>query len=280
VRRIALVGTASSGALAPYHDPSWEIWGVSARASYVTRANRWFELHRLGGEPEDWAAKWRACMKGFTQNIPEVVMMYPEPDLAPKVVRYPREKICWRFETYFMTSTFAWMMALAIEEMVPLGTIAPKDSEIGIWGVDMEYGTEYRQQRAGFRHFIGVAQQLGIKVTRLASTGLSYEPVPYPMWQDDPLLAKLDMRSKEASANIEKYETSLRLTRGMIAGTRAAMEEIQRARQPDYDAVGRLKALEKELADFMQTSATLSEQIVYAQGVNSEQRWLNDYLQP
>lgn len=280
VRRIALIGTASSGALAPYDDMTWEIWGVSARGLYVTRANRWFELHRLNGEPLDWANNWRAAMRAFTGDIAEVLMLYPEPDLAPNVIQYPHKKICERFETYFMTSTFAWMMALAIDEMAPLGRMAAPGNEIGIWGVDMEYGTEYRQQRVGFRHFIGLARQLGIKVSRLASSGLAYEPVPYPLWQDDPLSAKIELRNKNTRGYIETFDKSLRLTRSLIAGTKTTLEEIGRFAMPGYDIAARRKSLEKELVGLMQTSAKLSEDIVHWSAVDGEQKYWRDYLNP
>ena len=142
MRRIALVGTTNSGAQAPFDDQSFDIWGVSARAVYVTRADRWFELHRLDGEPKEWADNWRKTVKKFSHDV-ELMMFYPEPDLGPKVVTYPAERITARFGTYFMTSTFSWMMALAIDEMCPVSK-KWKPGEIALYGVEMEYGTEYR----------------------------------------------------------------------------------------------------------------------------------------
>ena len=119
-RRIAIVGTASSGCGAPFADESFEIWGVSKRAPYVTRANRWFELHRLDGEPPGWAAGWRKELKADSTDIGELLMFWPEYSLAPNVTSYPYARIAERFGTYFMTSTFSWMMALAIDEMRPI----------------------------------------------------------------------------------------------------------------------------------------------------------------
>lgn len=278
MRRIALVGTAGSATHAPYDDESWEIWGVSARGDYVTRANRWFELHRLSGEPKDWADLWRATIKTFSHDV-ELLMFYPENDLGPRVTVYPSERITARFGTYFMTSTFAWMMALAIDEMCPqdgqweLG-------EIGIWGIEMEYATEYRQQRSGLRHFIDLARVLGITVTRLASGGLAYEPVPYPMWQDDPLLNKLDLRNQQTRKRLMEFENSLRITRGMISQNQAIMQELDRLGQKGYRKSERLASLKRETAALMETSAQLSRDITEAEGANEEQRWLRDYLSP
>jgi len=279
-RRIALVGTAGSGEHAPYDDPTWEIWGVSARASYVTRADRWFELHRLDGEPPGWANNWRQTIKGFSSDL-QMVMLYPEFDLGPNVVQYPAEKIIARFGTFFMTSSFAWMTALAIDEMVPDGmTAAPDTCEIGIWGVDMEHGTEYRQQRAGFRHFIAVAHLLGIEVTRLATGGLSYDPIPYPLWQDDPLQNKLTLRSRTTRQTLATLEDSMRMTREMITGNKAALQEIDMMAAEDYDPEKRRSMLVKQIGGLMDTSANISHDIVKHEAMWEEHSWMLDYLAP
>lgn len=139
-----MVGTTNTGEAAPYNDLSWEIWGVSCRRPYVTRATRWFELHRLDGEPEQWANAWRDEIRKFSTDV-ELWMMYPE-NLGPNVIQYPYESIVARFGTYFMTSTFSWMMAKAIDELRPMkdGKIDfSEQGHISIFGVEMEYGSEY-----------------------------------------------------------------------------------------------------------------------------------------
>jgi len=277
VRKIALVGTTSTGVNAPYSDESFEIWGVSMRASYVTRATRWFELHRLDGEPKAWAADWRASMRKFTHDIPEVLMLYPEFDLAPKVSPYPIERIAARFGTFSMTSTFSWMMALAIDEMCPVsGDWEP--GEIAIYGVEMEYGTEYAQQRTGFRHFIDLARFAGIKVTLMASGGLVHEPVPYPLWQDDPLLNKLELRNLDTKDRITSLDKSIRDTRTMLAQNGAVVAEIEMSKKKGYRRAERIKTLEEETKALLQTSADLSKDIVGAEAANEEQSWLANYL--
>lgn len=277
-RKIALVGTASSGARAPYGDKSWEIWGVSARGDHVTRATRWFELHRLDGEPRDWANAWRETMKTFTSDV-ELFMFYPELDLGPKISQYPTQRITDRFGTYFMTSTFSWMIALAIDELRPLNGTSV-EGELGFWGVDMEYGTEYREQRAGFRHFIEVAKVLGIPVSRLASSGLVYEPVPYPLWQDDPLLNKLETRKAENDSRLKTYDETIRHTRAMIAENAAVIKEIDAARESGYDAEARKTKLARERDALVETSSLISKDIVYLEGATAELSWARDYLTP
>lgn len=274
-----MVGTTSSGSLAPFDDLAWEIWGVSQRAKYVTRATRWFELHRLDGEPPGWAAAWRAAVKGFIGDV-ELIMMYPEPELAKTVTSYPHKAIVERFGTYFMTSTFSWMMAKAIDELRPIGQ--PEiEGEIAIYGVDMEYGTEYRQQRSGFQHFIHLAKALGITVTRLADSGLAYDPVPYPMWQDDPLLSKLTLRNDGVKKKLRELDSGRHATQTMMAQCAAVIDIIEKSKaQPGFDWDKKLEENQKRLIALTNTSSETSRQIVNLEGQDSEQQWLSDYLQP
>jgi hypothetical protein len=284
-RRIALIGTSPTGKFGPFDDPTYEIWGVSARGPYVTRANRWFELHRLSGEPAEWARSWRETMKGFTKDIPLVLMFYPEKDLAPNVESYPLKRIKDRFGTYFMTSTFSWMMALAIDEMRPLGPDGfPRAFDNGdtimVRGVDMEYGTEYAHQRAGFRHFISLAQALGIKVDRDTGGGLVFEPCPYPFWQDDPQINKMERRNGECVAKIKSISESLQMTGVLLAQNRAALLEIETSEQPDYDKAKRRAMLASEIAALEKSGDTMAKQLIAFEAVDGEQRWYLSYLRP
>ena len=141
MRKIALIGTAGSSNKAPIDDESWEIWGVSSRGKHITRATRWFELHRLAGETKEFRDEWRSHVGSFIGDTP-LYMIWPEPDLAKNIKEFPVDYLSQRYGTYFMTSSFAWMMAMAIEELRPLDK-DPVEGQIGIWGVDMEYATEY-----------------------------------------------------------------------------------------------------------------------------------------
>lgn len=284
-RKIALIGTSPTGKFGPFDDPTFEIWGVSARGPYVTRANRWFELHRLDGEDRDWARSWRETMKGFTKDIPQVLMFYPEKDLAPNVESYPLNRITKRFGTYFMTSTFSWMMALAIDEMRPLGEDGfargmDNGDTIMIRGVEMEYGTEYAHQRAGFRHFISLAQSLGIKVDRDVGGGLVHEPTPYPFWQDSPLINKIERRNGECVAKTKDIDHSRQMTGVLLAQNRAALLEIDEFEKEGYDPAARRKMYAAEITALEQSASTMTQQLIAFEAVDGEQKWLLSYLRP
>ena len=282
MRKIAMVGTTNTGEAAPYKDLSWEIWGVSCRRPYVTRATRWFELHRLDGEPEAWANAWRDEIKKFSGEV-ELYMMYPE-NLGPKVLQYPHESIVARFGTYFMTSTFSWMMAKAIDELRPVkdGKIDfSEEGQISIFGVEMEYGSEYRQQRSGFRHYIDLARFLGIPVTRIASGGLAYEPVPYPMWQDDPLIAKLELRIAMTKKTLDQRDNTRITTQRLIGECNRLLGELETlSKNTDYDVQKRISEVDKERKNLLQTSAELSCEIVQNRGAYEELTWMRDFLEP
>lgn len=263
-RKIALVGTADSGVLAPYEDPAWEIWGVSTRAEYVTRADRWFEIHRLSGDPNEWMARWRDNLGELVKTI-DLYMLFPS---VPGCIEYPYERITQRFGTYFMTSSFSWMMALAIDELRPADG-EPVKGEIGIFGVDMEAGSEYVQQRAGFRHFLDLARAWGIGVSRMASSGMAYEPIPYPMWLDDPLINKLDKRQVEARQTLDTLERVIAGSYTMIDIKTAVLAEVKGKRR---------KKIEAEIADLRNTLSTMEQNFIRWESAEQEQQWLRDYL--
>lgn len=198
-------------------------------------------------------------------------MFYPEADLGAKVIEYPVAGITARFGTYFMTSSFAWMMALAIDEGV---------DEIGLWGVDMEYGTEFRQQRAGLRHFIDLAAFAGVTVTRLASSGIAYDPVPYPLWQDDPVLSKAAYREARLKDEMAKREAALEAGRLSLAQIGGALGEARSAKDGALDWDKRTRALARREARMQASLPQLEKDVAWCKGALDELAWLQDYLRP
>lgn len=288
-RKIALVGTHPSGAGAPFNDKSWEVWGVSARAHYFTRATRWYELHRIDGtfDKPGEADMWRGKLKeqcasqrlGGEEIVPvPIKMMFPEPGLGD-VVPYPTQEIADRFGTFFMTSTFAWMSAELIHECCPMGKFAEPGTTVGVWGIEMEYGTEYRAQRAGFRHFLKLAEHLGIEVMRRPAGGLIYEPVPYPFWQDDPIGCKLRERNKEASAKAKQKEAAVYECRERISYAKGQVEILQ-----DLEQTEQVKELivkhSNNLNNLMAMLPDAIKEHVYWSAIDDEQKFFLDYISP
>ena len=306
-RKIAMVGTAQSRQGAPTHLPDWEIFGVSSRGT-LARADRWYEIHPIDVtfDKEGEADKWRAEVKKFCSHVlleddtsPPVPihMLFPEPDLG-QVVTMDEVAIRARFDSYHLTSTFSWMFADALMEICPLvdgvPTLAPPGTHIAIYGVDMEYGSEYSDQRQGFRTMISIARALGIEVHRTLTGGLIYEPVPYPHWQLDPLLCKLEKRNKEARETLSARDEALQANHEMIASVRGSLAEAQMAhtaailaplgtdeeKSPvkPYEPMQRIAHLERQLDDLTRLSSQLSKDVIAWGAVDSEQTWLKGYL--
>lgn len=146
--KIAIVGSApSSKLLAPYDDPTWEIWGLNFGYNYMKRWDKFFELH----SPMILQANHMDRLKFLKTPL---YMQTQSPDF-PTSIAYPLQQVKQHFGHYF-TNTIAYMTALAILQ---------EPEEIGLWGVDMAITEEYIAQRPSCEYFVGWALGAGIKVT-------------------------------------------------------------------------------------------------------------------
>ena len=125
--RIALIGSApSSVALAPYDDPTFEIWACSPGARpHLKKVDRFFELHLFEPHQPWFAPEYIAWMAGL--KCP-VYMLEPVKEIPPSV-GYPKDEMLAKYGPFFFTSSLSWMFAMAL--------VTPGVTEIGLWGVDM-----------------------------------------------------------------------------------------------------------------------------------------------
>ena len=196
MKKICIVGTTPSRGMAPFDDPSWEIWtiGPGGRDMPGHRWDRLFEIHGAGRnhtwtdefaeyldflskvEPpkqvitirpiEEMLADW-ANQHGFTEEELKATVTGP---WKAKVL-LDRHGLMEKYGKMWMSSSFSWAMAQAIEEGA---------TDLGIYGVDLETGEEYVSQFAGARHFIDVAKLMGVKIHTPPFCGLLRDPNPYP----------------------------------------------------------------------------------------------------
>lgn len=154
--RIALVcGSPDSEHLAPFNDSSWGIWTLGNRLDRHAgrRVTRIFEIHDNLEEHGDSLAyaKWLV-----SQNIPMVVGE-GFPITADHVMVFPFESAKELYGSEYLTSSTAYMMALALLEGA---------TEIGVYGSSMSVDdNEYRYQRPCMEAWIGFAKGRGVKVT-------------------------------------------------------------------------------------------------------------------
>jgi hypothetical protein len=144
--KVAVIGLAASQADAPWDDPEWEKWGLAWDGNWP-KFSRTFEMHddfsdgQAHGYVDALAHRTRLYMQ---EQYPQV----------PGCTRYPFEAVAQSVSDYWVSS-ISYVLSLAIHEGA---------EEIGLWGVDMDPGSDYFYQKANCEYLIGLARGRGIKV--------------------------------------------------------------------------------------------------------------------
>ncbi len=146
--KVAVIGLSpSSHDLAPWGDPSWQLWGLTWDTDRY-RLHRTFEMHDLSILREAYSEQYLADLSDLAPYMQE---QYAE---VPGSRRYPFEEVAQTTGDYWCSS-LAYALALAIHEQA---------EEIGLYGIDMKASEEYAYQRANMEYLIGLARGKGIKV--------------------------------------------------------------------------------------------------------------------
>jgi hypothetical protein len=190
--KVALIGTApSSRMLAPYSDPTWKIWACSpGNMNMLPRVDLWFELHSnlLWPEHENYGRPYIEWLKN--QQFP--VYMQDQTQV-PRAIVFPKDELVAEFGDDFFTSSFSWMMALAMK----MGAV-----EIALYGIDMASRDEYIRQRPGFYFFRYMAARRGIKVSAPHESDIMQSPPLYAYVDSTPFGRKIMARRQEVSGRI------------------------------------------------------------------------------
>lgn len=191
--KIALIGTApSSRMLAPFNDPSWTIWACSpGNMNVLPKVDAWFEIHGnlLWPECQSYGVPYVEWLKRL--NIPVYMQ---DASLVPNATPFPMEQMVNEFGRDFFTSSFAWMMALAISKGA---------SEIALFGIDMASRDEYILQRPGFYFFKHMAESRGIKVSAPNESDIMQPPGLYGYSDVTPFGRKLNARNAEIKGRLD-----------------------------------------------------------------------------
>ena len=170
--KVALLGCGDTLPLAPFDDPSWEIWSSGQWQETVTRWDAWFEIHDIEALPQSF----KFHLVWMAQQEKPIYVMRPS-GFVPSGVVLPHQEIEDAHGKEFLTSAVAWMFAKAIDDGY---------KEIGLWGVEMACDAEYAYQRAGVKHFQYIAEKYhGIRVTIPHMSLMGMEKQPYPFCQED-----------------------------------------------------------------------------------------------
>ncbi len=192
--RVALIGTCpSSRMLAPYGDPSWQIWACSPDNAYgrLPRIDAWFEIH--GDLEWNESAAWGAPRYVEWMKQQTFPVYAQNQSVIPNAITFPKEEMAKKFGRWFFTSTFAYAFAFAIHQGA---------KEIGLFGIDMEVASEYQYQRPAIQHFIWLAGAQGIAVYAPDESSILQPPPFYGYFDSTPFGRKLAVYRKELQDRI------------------------------------------------------------------------------
>ena len=227
--KVAIIGTAIGFEAAPFHDESWEIWGLSRIYLTVPRWTRWFELHK----PEDLCKTWepgnlaaeaaaRSTYTGWLEDAHEKGRVYSREGAIENTEAFPFEELVEAFPRGYFTNTIAWLTAYAIH----IGA-----TEIALWGVDMALDTEFGTQRPSCEYWLGVAEGRGIKITIPESSDLLKCRSMYAYEDTDVFTAKLRIQALEIQQRLAKCKTDmtqLQVLGAAVEGQKEIIEWVQR----------------------------------------------------
>lgn len=248
--KIACIGSApSSVKLAPFGDPTWKIFGCSPGVmQYARRVHAWMELHRwepgVPGQPETQKQWFSPEYVQWMSTLP-CVYMYQQVPQIPNSRALPVDVLVNKYGNIWFTSSIAWMMALAIDDilerrrlrasqvlisptaadpdLVPL--VEGEQDTIGLWGVDMAATEEYGYQRAGCQRFIEIAATLGILVILPPESDLM-RPMPlYGIMESSHWHIKGLARQNELQQRLANVQMNLQRLQQEEAFVRGALDD-------------------------------------------------------
>jgi hypothetical protein len=214
--KVALIGTApSSRDLAPYDDMSWRIWACSpGNMNCCKRVDLWFELHAnlMWKENEHYGKPYLEWLN--KQTFPVYMQ---NNNLVPRAMVFPWYEMVQEFGRDFFTSSFSWMMALAIVQGA---------TEIALYGIDMASRDEYIRQRPGFYYFKRRAEERGIKVTAPHESDIMQPPALYAYQDSTPQGRKLMARRREVADRAAGHGQQIQQHQHNQAYLNGALEDI------------------------------------------------------
>lgn len=158
MRKIAIVAKGSTSALAPWRDPSWEIWGLPW-ISYP-RVDALFDVHTQhcadtspdkGFRTGDWLEEFRRKQ----DHLP--VYCHPSrAHLFSNPLDFPFDAVLASVPIPYFENSIAYQIAFAVMEGA---------TEIGLWGVHMLGKREYIAEKPSIAYHVGLAEGRGVKVT-------------------------------------------------------------------------------------------------------------------
>ena len=203
MKQVVLLGTApASMALAPIHNPDWDVWSCSPGTypfvqTAMKETDRHFELHRYEPNQEWFSGGYIEFLKAYKGSV----IMSEGVQEIPNCVILDWPGYVSKYGPYFFTSSLAWMMAMAIEE---------KYDRIALYGVDMAATTEYENQRMGCQYFAQLAAAKGIEVGVPPESDL-FRPAPlYGVCETSHVWIKQRARNIEMKQRLDAAQQTIK----------------------------------------------------------------------
>jgi len=243
--KVALVGFATSSRdLAPFDDPTYEIWTLNQIYRHVPRATRHFDIHCNWKEDNVEGTDHPGWLKEC--GIP--VYMMEADDALPTSVRYPIERVIKNAGIDYFTSTIAFEVGLALLEGF---------TEIALFGIDLIVGTEYSVQKACLEFWLGIAHARGVNVRIPDECALLKQSYRYG-YEREPDWGPLQMT--EVNRRIEYLSTERNKKMALINALDGALAEDERwyiRKLDDMTPEERMKALNTQRGEAMASLATI-----------------------
>jgi hypothetical protein len=218
-KRLALVGSAQTLAMAPYDDPNFEIWvhSTTLPSEGCKRADRVFEFHpfRYYGQPNVIER-----LTGFEGPV----YMQKHVDIIPNSVEYPLKEIEQEFklpcmgDELYVTNSITFMILLAIYEGY---------TDLNLFGVHMAHDTEYSYQLPSCSWALGLAQGRGCSLWLPKESSLLKARYLYGYHEPSKYMAHAEDRVTGLQKGIRQVTERLNQTAVQKAKTEGALVEAQ-----------------------------------------------------
>lgn len=189
-RKVAIIGAGRGKELAPYDAPDWEVWALNVVGAWDAqgrlRADRWWEMHEAKAQTADdmaWISKCpfpiylppRFAARALPPEghvIVDTVDGQRWAGAIPNAVAYPLERLERKFGASYWACTFAYQMALALDEGF---------TDVGLYGVDLAWGTERERtvEWACVSYWLGFLRAHGVRVHMPEGCNLGRHPFRY-----------------------------------------------------------------------------------------------------
>ena len=214
--KVALIGTApSSRMLAPFNDPTWQIWACSpGNMGQLPRVDAWFEIHgnMLWPENKHYGEPYLNWLKQLA-----IPVYMQSKQWIPNATPLPMRELVKEFGPYFFTSSFAWMMAMAMKAGA---------KEIALYGIDMASRDEYILQRPGAYHFFNEGKKRGIKMSAPYESDIMQPPALYGFSEVTPFGRKILARTNEIKERLNGMRTQRDGLNHQITYLEGALEDL------------------------------------------------------